>query len=328
MEHVQKLDPPLNLSGKRVFVAGHRGMLGSAIMRRLAKEGCELLTARRNETDLTRQPETEAWFERNKPEIVFVAAAKVGGILANSTYPAEFLYQNLAIGTNLIHAAYRSGVERLLYIGSTCIYPKHARQPTPESELLSGPLEPSNEWYALAKIAGIKLCQAYRKQYGADFISCMPTNLYGPNDNYDLESGHVLPALVRKIHEAAAAGAPSVTLWGTGTPLREFLHADDCADALVHLMRHYVEAEPVNVGSGREISIRDLALLIAREAGYSGSIVLDRSKPDGTPRKLSDTSLLRSLGWRPSITLEEGIRRALKDYGALAAGSGSEELDS
>ena len=328
MESDQKLDPPLNLSGKRVFVAGHRGMLGSAIMRRLAREDCALISASREDVDLTRQPETEAWFERHRPEIVFVAAAKVGGILANSTYPAEFLYQNLAIGTNLIHAAYRSGVERLLYIGSTCIYPKLARQPTPESELLSGPLEPSNEWYALAKIAGIKLCQAYRKQYGADFISCMPTNLYGPNDNYDLESGHVLPALVRKIHEAAAAGAPSVTLWGTGTPLREFLHADDCADALVHLMRHYVGAEPVNVGSGREISIRDLALLIAGETGYSGGIVLDSSKPDGTPRKLSDTSRLRSLGWRPSITLEEGIRRALDEYEALAAGSGSDELDS
>ena len=327
MESVQKLDPPLNLSGKRVFVAGHRGMLGSAIMRRLAREDCTLISASREEVNLTRQPETEAWFEQNRPEIVFVAAAKVGGILANSTYPAEFLYQNLAIGTNLVHAAYRSGVERLLYIGSTCIYPKHARQPTPELELLSGPLEPSNEWYALAKIAGIKLCQAYRKQYGTDFISCMPTNLYGPNDNYDLESSHVLPALVRKIHEAAAADAPSVTLWGTGTPLREFLHADDCADALVHLMRHYAGAEPVNVGSGREISIRDLALLIASQAGYSGSIELDSSKPDGTPRKLSDTSRLRSLGWRPSITLEEGIGRALKEYGALAAGSRSEELN-
>ncbi len=302
---------PYDLAGKRIYVAGHRGMVGSAIVRRLASENCEILTAGRDEVDLSRQEQVETWFAGNRPDAVFLAAAKVGGILANDTYPADFLYENLMIETNIIQAAHDCGVEKLLFLGSSCIYPKLADQPIAESSLLTGPLEPTNEWYAIAKITGIKLCQAYRKQYGDDFISAMPTNLYGPGDNYDLESSHVLPALIRKVSEAKAAGAPSVTVWGSGTPLREFMHADDCADALVFLMRHYSDADHVNVGTGREITILDLAKMIAKAAGYDGKIELDRSKPDGTPRKLMDSSRLHAMGWSPKIDLEIGIRQTI-----------------
>ncbi|MBU4531357.1 MAG: GDP-L-fucose synthase [Hoeflea sp.] len=312
-------DATYRLAGKRVYVAGHRGMVGSAIVRRLEREDCTVLQATRSELDLTSQAAVQAWFAANRPDAVFLAAAKVGGILANDTMPADFLYENLMIEANIIEAAHRNGVEKLVFLGSSCIYPKFARQPIAESELLEGALEPTNEWYAIAKIAGIKLCQAYRKQHGADFISAMPTNLYGTGDNYDLKTSHVLPALVRKVEEARAAGAPSITLWGSGTPLREFLHADDCADALVFLMRHYSGHEHVNVGSGAEISIRDLAQMIARASGYDGAIELDPSKPDGTPRKLMDSAKLRAMGWQPSIGLEAGIGRTLAEFRELQA---------
>jgi GDP-L-fucose synthase len=305
------------LKGKRVHVAGHRGMVGSAIVRRLEAEGCEILTATHAELDLTRQAEVEAWMAAQKPDAVFVAAAKVGGILANDSYPADFLYDNLMIEANLIHAAHRAGVEKLMFLGSSCIYPKMAEQPMREDALLTGPLEPTNEWYAIAKIAGIKLCQAYRRQHGADFISAMPTNLYGPGDNFDLETSHVLPALVRKIVEARDAGAGEVVMWGSGTPLREFMHADDLADALVFLMERYAGEEHVNVGTGQEVSIRDLAGTIAAQAGFAGEIVHDTTKPDGTPRKLMDSTRLLSMGWAPRIGLEDGLRRTIADYEAL-----------
>ena len=304
------------LKGKRVHVAGHRGMVGSAIMRRLEAEGCEILTATHAELDLTRQAEVEAWMAAQKPDAVFVAAAKVGGILANDSYPADFLYDNLMIEANLIHAAHRAGVGKLMFLGSSCIYPKLADQPMREDALLTGPLEPTNEWYAIAKIAGIKLCQAYRRQHGADFISAMPTNLYGPGDNFDLETSHVLPALVRKIVEARDAGAGEVVMWGSGTPLREFMHADDLADALVFLMAHYSGAEHVNVGTGQEVSIRALAETIAAQAGFAGEIVHDTTKPDGTPRKLMDSTRLLSMGWAPRIGLDDGLRRTIADYEA------------
>jgi len=312
-------DAIYRLAGKRVYVAGHRGMVGSAIVRRLEREDCTVLQATRSELDLTSQAAVQAWFAANRPDAVFLAAAKVGGILANDTMPADFLYENLMIEANIIEAAHRNGVEKLLFLGSSCIYPKFARQPIAESELLDGALEPTNEWYAIAKIAGIKLCQAYRKQHGADFISAMPTNLYGTGDNYDPQTSHVLPALIRKVEEARASGAPAITLWGSGTPLREFLHADDCADALVFLMQHYSGHEHVNVGSGEEISIRDLAQMIARAAGYDGAIELDPSKPDGTPRKLMDSAKLRAMGWQPTIGLEAGIERTVAEYGRITA---------
>ncbi len=312
-------DPLYRLEGKRVYVAGHRGMVGSALVRRLESEGCTILTATRSEADLTRQVEVEAWFDAHRPEAVFLAAAKVGGILANDSQPADFLYDNLMIEANIIHAAHRSGVEKLMFLGSSCIYPKFAPQPIPESALLEGPLEPTNEWYAIAKIAGIKLCQSYRRQYGADFISAMPTNLYGTGDTYDPLSSHVLPALIRKVVEARDRGAAAITLWGSGTPLREFLHADDCADGLVFLMQHYSDFEHVNVGSGREVTIRALAGLIAKAAGYEGRIELDLTKPDGTPRKLMDSGKIAGLGWRPKIGLEAGILRTLVDFGEIAA---------
>jgi len=302
-----------SLKGKRVYVAGHRGMVGAAIVRRLAREGCELLTVPHAGLDLTRQAEVEAWFATKRPEAVFIAAARVGGILANDRYPADFLYENLMIEANVINAALRARVEKLLFLGSSCIYPKLAPQPIPESALMTGPLEPTNAAYAIAKIAGIRLCQACRRQHGADFISAMPTNLYGPGDNYDPETSHVLPALIRKVSEAVATGAPSITLWGSGTPLREFLHADDCADALVFLMQHYSGLGHVNVGSGEEISILDLARLIARIAGYAGEIAFDSSKPDGTPRKLMDSTRLRAMGWAPRIGLEAGVRQILAE---------------
>ena len=310
-----------SLAGKRVYVSGHRGMVGSAILRRLAEVDCEVLTATRAEADLTRQSEVEAWFEAHRPDAVFVAAAKVGGILANDTYPADFLYENLMIEANLIHAAHQTGVEKLMFLGSSCIYPKLAEQPMREDALLTGPLEPTNEWYAIAKIAGIKLCQAYRKQHGADFISAMPTNLYGTGDNYDLETSHVLPALVRKVIEARDGGRGEIEMWGTGSPLREFMHADDLADALIFLMEHYSDAPHVNVGSGQEISIRDLAGKIAQAAGFDGAIVHDTTKPDGTPRKLMDSDKLHALGWQAQIGLDEGLARCIKEYEAIQAGS-------
>lgn len=299
-----------SLEGKRVFVAGHRGMVGSALVRRLDREGCEILVADRRTLDLTRQAEVERWMAANRPHAVIVAAAKVGGILANSTYPVEFLHNNLLISNNVISAAHDAGVEKLLFLGSSCIYPKFAQQPIREDELLTGQLEPTNEWYAVAKIAGIKLCQAYRRQYGRDFISAMPTNLYGPGDNYDLASSHVIPALLRKAHEAKLLGKHEMVLWGTGTPLREFLHVDDCADAMVHLLKVYSGDEHVNVGYGSDVSIREVAEIIARIVGFEGTLSFDTSKPDGTPRKLLDTSKLAQLGWRPSISLEDGLKDA------------------
>ena len=297
-----------------VFVAGHNGLVGSAICRRLESDGVVPVVAGRKELDLIDQAAVAAWFRDNPVDQVYLAAAKVGGIHANDTYPAEFLRDNLAIQTNIIHAAWKNGVKKLLFLGSSCIYPKHAPQPMPEDSLLTGPLEPTNEWYAVAKIAGIKMCQAYRKQYGFDAISVMPTNLYGPGDNFDLQNSHVLPALVRKFHEAKEAGASSVTVWGTGSPRREFLHVDDLADACVYLMRDYSSPDIVNVGWGRDISIAELAELIRKIVGYDGDIQFDTSKPDGTPRKLLDTARLTKLGWQPSIELEEGIARTYEWY--------------
>ncbi|AMS40559.1 GDP-L-fucose synthase [Aminobacter aminovorans] len=296
------------LAGKRVWVAGHRGMVGSALMRRLAREGCEVITAGRDTVDLTRQAEVEAWLGETRPQAVLLAAAKVGGILANATYPAAFLYENLAIETNVIHAAHKIGVEKLLFLGSSCIYPKFATQPIAEDSLLTGALEPTNEWYAIAKIAGLKLAEAYRKQHGADFISAMPTNLYGPGDNFDLTSSHVLPALIRKAHEAKLSGAAELTIWGSGTPRREFLHVDDATDAMVFLLKSYSGDQHVNVGSGTDVTILELAETVARVVGFEGRIALDTSKPDGTPRKLMSGDKLAHLGWRPRIELESGIR--------------------
>ncbi|MFN4025440.1 MAG: GDP-L-fucose synthase family protein [Hyphomonas sp.] len=303
---------PFSVSGKRIFVAGHRGMVGSALVRRLAREGCEILTAGRGELDLIDQAAVRAWMADRKPEVVIVAAAKVGGILANDTFPADFLYDNLMIEANLIEAAFRSDVEKLLFLGSSCIYPKFAEQPIDEDALLTGPLEPTNEWYAIAKIAGIKLCQAYRRQHGVDYISAMPTNLYGPGDNYNLQSSHVIPALIRKAHEAKLAGAPSMTIWGTGTPMREFLHADDCADALVHLLKVYSGHDHINVGSGEDMTIEALARLVMEVVGFDGALEKDLSKPDGTPRKLMKADRLRALGWAPGIGMREGLEDAYR----------------
>ncbi len=303
-----------DLTGKRVWVAGHRGMVGSAVVRRLADEGCEVITAGRDVVDLTRQAEVDDWMAETRPDAIVMAAAKVGGILANDTHPVDFLVQNMQIETNIFEAAHANDVERFLFLGSSCIYPKLAPQPIPEDSLLTGPLEPTNEWYAVAKIAGIKMAQAYRKQYGRDWISAMPTNLYGPGDNYDLTSSHVLPALLRKFHEAKETGAPSVTLWGTGTPLREFLHADDLADALVFLLKTYSGYDHVNVGSGVEVTIRELAETIAKVVGYEAELVFDSTKPDGTPRKLMDSSRLHDLGWNNVRSLEDGIRQTYDDW--------------
>lgn len=292
-----------------IFVAGHRGLVGSAIVRRLQAAGLRNLVLRdRQELNLTRQSAVEDFFAETRPEYVFFAAAKVGGILANDSYPAEFLQDNLVIQTNIIDAAYRTGTRKLLFLGSSCIYPKHAPQPMPEDCLLTGPLEPTNEWYAIAKIAGLKMCQAYRKQYGFNAISAMPTNLYGPGDNFSLKNSHVLPALLRKVHEAKEAGAAQVEVWGTGKPRREFLHVDDLADACVFLMQNYDGDGWVNVGWGRDETIAELADTIRRVVGFTGSLRFDSSKPDGTPRKLLDTTRLTSLGWSPKIGLEAGIR--------------------
>lgn len=302
------------LTGKRIFVAGHRGMVGSAIVRRLAAEQCEVIVASRQELNLLDQAATRTWMHMRKPDAVVLAAAKVGGILANSTFPAEFLYENMIIAANVIHAAHEADVSRLLNLGSSCIYPKFADQPIKEESLLAGSLEPTNEWYAIAKIAGLKLAEAYRIQYGRDYISAMPTNLYGPGDNYDLQSSHVLPALIRKVHDAKEAGSRSITIWGSGSPKREFLHADDCADACVFLLKSYSANLHVNVGYGTDISIADLAQLICDIIGYQGSILHDLSKPDGTPRKLMSNSRLASMGWKPSITLRDGIALAYNDF--------------
>ena len=298
-----------SLAGKRVWVAGHRGMVGAALMRRLASEGCELLTVTHTELDLIRQADVEAWVAANSPEVVFLAAAKVGGIHANNTYPAEFLYDNLMMEANVIHSAWKTGVEKLVFLGSTCIYPKMAPQPIPEEALLTGPLEPTNEWYAIAKIAGIKLCQAYRRQHGCDFIAAQPTNLYGPGDNYDLQTSHVLPALLRKAHEAKFNNAGTLGVWGSGKPLREFLHVDDLADAIVFLAKHYSGESHVNVGSGEEVSIRELAELVCQTVGFEGRLEFDASKPDGTPRKLADVSKLKNLGWDKARDLRTGLEQ-------------------
>ncbi|RED16172.1 GDP-L-fucose synthase [Parasphingopyxis lamellibrachiae] len=296
-----------SLKGRRVFVAGHRGMVGSAVCRRLQSEDCEIVTAGREQVDLRDQAQVRAFLADVRPQAVVLAAAKVGGIVANDSYPADFLYENLVIETNVIEAAFRNDVEKLLFLGSSCIYPKFAPQPIPESALLTGPLEPTNEWYAIAKIAGLKLCEAYRKQYGVDYISAMPTNLYGPGDNFDLTSSHVLPALIRKAHKAKEQGESGMVIWGTGSPLREFLHADDCADALVFLLKHYSDAEHVNIGSGEDITIADLARLVMEIVGFEGELEFDTSKPDGTPRKLMSDEKLKSLGWKSSIRLQQGI---------------------
>jgi GDP-L-fucose synthase len=289
-------------------------MVGAAIVRRLARENCTILTATRSELDLTSQSATHAWLDAHRPDAVFMAAAKVGGIVANNTLRAEFLYENLAIATNVIHAAHRTGVGKLLFLGSTCIYPRLAPQPMPESSLLTGPLEITNEPYAIAKIAGIKLAEAYRDQYGCDFISVMPTNLYGPGDSYHPEHSHVVAALIRRFHEAKVAGAPEVVVWGTGSPRREFLYVDDLADACVFLMRTYSAREIVNIGTGEDIAISEFARLVARVVGYDGRIAYDTSRPDGTPRKLVDVTRLTALGWRATTDLEHGLSLAYRDY--------------
>jgi len=308
-----------DLSGKRVWVAGHNGMVGAALVRRLANENCEIIGADRDELDLTDQRAVLGWMHNNRPQVVFLAAAKVGGILANDTHPVDFLRDNLLIETAVFTAAEAVGVEKLLFLGSSCIYPRDAAQPMAEEALLTGPLEPTNEWYALAKIAGIKLAQAYRKQYGCDYISAMPTNLYGPGDSYDLANSHVLPALIRKVHEAKASGS-AVEVWGSGEPRREFLYVDDCADACVHLLQQWSDPMPVNVGAGEDIAILELTRLVMEVIGYDCPIVHDRSKPDGTPRKLLDCSRLSGLGWQPRTSLRDGIARTYAQFRAGADG--------
>ncbi len=303
-----------SLKGKRVWVAGHRGMVGSAIVRRLASEDCDILTATRHEVDLLNQAETAAWLTDRRPDAIFLAAARVGGILANSSYPADFLYDNLLIEANVVGAAHHVGVEKMMMLGSSCIYPKFAAQPIAEESLLTGPLEPTNEWYAIAKIAGIKLGQAFRAQHGSDFISAMPTNLYGYGDNFDLNAGHVLPALIRKAHEAKLAGRDGIEIWGSGEPRREFLHADDCADACVFLMQNYSDFGHINVGSGEDLRIIDLAHMVCEIVGIPSNIVTDTSKPDGTPRKLMSAEKLRGMGWLPTISLHDGIAATYRWY--------------
>lgn len=298
-----------DLTKRRIFVAGHRGMVGGAIVRRLERENCEVLTATRSEVDLLDQAAVSAFLASARPDAVVVAAAKVGGILANDSFPADFLYENLMIASNLVHASHRADIGRLLFLGSSCIYPKWAEQPIREDALLTGPLEPTNEWYAIAKIAGIKLCQSYRRQYGRDYISAMPTNLYGPGDNFDLNSSHVLPALMRKAHEAKLANSEKMILWGSGAPRREFLHADDCADACVFLLQNYSDEMHINVGSGTDVTIVELAEKIREVVGFAGGLEFDTSKPDGTMRKLMDNQRLAELGWSPAISLDSGIRQ-------------------
>lgn len=311
--------PGFSLAGKTIWIAGHRGMVGQALLRRLKGEACTLLTVDRRELDLTRQAEVEGFVREAKPDAIIIAAARVGGILANMQDPVGFLTDNLAINLNIARAAHQADIDRVLFLGSSCIYPKLAPQPISEEALLTGPLEPTNQWYALAKITALKLAEAYRQQFGRNYITAMPTNLYGPGDNFDLEVGHVLPALLRKAHEAKSRGARQLELWGTGTARREFLHVDDCADALVLLLKTYSGADPVNIGYGEDIALIDLAHLICRTAGYDGAIALDPSKPDGTPRKLLDTTRLRQMGWRPKIGLAEGLADTYTWYQAQLA---------
>lgn len=306
--------PLYPLAGKRIWVAGHRGLVGSALVRRLQSEDCEILTASRQQTDLRNPDQVSQWMRDNKPEAVIVAAARVGGIHANDTRPAEFLYDNLMIEANIVEAARQARVEKLVFLGSSCIYPRMAPQPIPESALLTGPLEPTNEWYAIAKIAGIKLCQAYRKQYGCDYVSAMPTNLYGPGDNFDVMQGHVIPALMSKIHHAKERNAESVEIWGTGKALREFLYVDDAADGIVHIMKNYSDHEHVNLGTTEEITIGDLAKLMVKVIGFRGKLAFDTSKPDGTPRKVMDASRLQGLGWKASTSLEQGLEQTYRWY--------------
>lgn len=302
------------LAGRRVFVAGHRGMVGSALRRRLASEKCEVVVATRQDVDLRDQAQTNAWMAARRPHVVFMAAGKVGGIIANNTLRAEFIYENLMVAANVIHAAHVHGVEKLMYFGSTCIYPRLAPQPISESDMLTGPLEPTNEPYAIAKIAGIKLAEAYRDQYGADFISVMPTNLFGPGDNYHPEHSHVVAGLIRRFHEARASSAPEVVVWGTGTPRREFLYVDDLADASVFLMKTYSERGHVNIGTGEDVTIADLARAVAGVVGYRGRIAFDTSRPDGMPRKLVDVRRLNAMGWKATTGLEEGLKLAYRDF--------------
>ena len=306
--------PKYDLSGKRVWVAGHRGMVGAAILRRLQSIDCKVLTATKQEVDLRRQAQVEDWVAKNKPDVVFVAAATVGGILANDSRPAEFLYDNLVIETNVIEASHRANVRKLLFLGSSCIYPRLAPQPIREDSLLTGPLEPTNQWYAVAKIAGIKMCQAYRKQYGCDYISAMPTNLYGQGDNYDLVSSHVIAALIAKAHGAKQSGSKELFVWGTGSPRREFMYVDDVADALVFLMENYSDDDHVNIGVGSDLTIRELAEIVIRVVGLASEIKFDTTKPDGTPRKLMDSSRLLAMGWAPKTSLEQGLAMAYADY--------------
>jgi GDP-L-fucose synthase len=306
------------LEGKRVYVAGHRGMVGGAIVRRLAGVNCEIVTAERAEVDLLDQRQTRRWLDRIKPDVVIVAAAKVGGIHANNAYPADFIHDNLGIALNVVHAAFESAVAKLLFLGSSCTYPKLARQPITEEELLAGPLEPTNQWYAVAKIAGLMLCQAYRRQYGADYISLMPANVFGPGDNYHPENSHVVAALIRRFHEAKLAGAPSATVWGTGTARREFLFVDDLADAVVFALENYSAEPHLNVGTGQELAISEFSRLVARVVGFEGRLEFDASRPDGTPRKLLDVTKLAKLGWTARTSLEEGLRRT---YAAFLAGN-------
>jgi GDP-L-fucose synthase len=304
---------------ERIWVAGHRGMVGSAITRLLESQGRKVLKVDRSILDLRRQPEVEFWLRANQPTAIIFAAAKVGGILANSTYPADFIYDNLTIQTNVIHGAHKAGVDRLVFLGSSCIYPKFASQPIVESSLMTGPLEPTNEWYAIAKIAGIMTCQAYRRQHGRRYVSVMPCNLYGPNDNFDLQNSHVLPALIRKFHEAKLSGAREVVVWGTGTPLREFLHVDDLAKGVVFCLDHYDEYEHINCGAGFDVTIREIAETIARVVGFNGNLAFDTTKPDGTPRKIMDSSRIRALGWKPEISLEHGLATSYKWFTEHAA---------
>ena len=303
-----------DLAGKRIWVAGHNGMVGRAVVRALENHDCHILTADRRTVDLTRQTDVEEWMAAHKPQAIIVCAARVGGILANDNYPAEFIYDNLMIEANIIHAAFQQNVEKLLFLGSSCIYPKHAEQPMREAALLSGTLEPTNEPYAIAKIAGIKLCQAYRKQYGSDFISAMPTNLYGPHDNFDLESSHVIPALMRKCHEAKLADRKEMEVWGSGKVKREFLHVDDCAAGIISLLQNYSDVEHVNLGTGEDVSVTELAEAIKKVVGFDGALKFDASKPDGTPRKLLDVSKIQALGWRHKHSLDEGLKSTYQWY--------------
>ena len=303
-----------NIHGKKIWVAGHNGMVGKAVVRQLEKKNCEILIVDRQSLDLTIQQDVNNWLAHNKPDAVILCAAKVGGILANDRYPAEFIYQNLMIEANIINAAHTNEITKLLFLGSSCIYPKHAEQPMKETALLTGPLEDTNEWYALAKIAGIKLCQAYRTQYGADFISAMPTNLYGPYDNFDLETSHVIPALMRKTHEAKLNNQNKIKVWGTGEPLREFMHVDDCADGIIFLLENYSDMEHVNLGTGQELSIGDLIEMIKSAVGFKGETEFDTSKPDGTPRKLLNSEKIQALGWSPNISLQNGLKATYQWY--------------